>query len=187
LGHPVLLIGAPIAAVIGVIMIAVVVFALRGRHNGPSTLVLVTPSPTPTPAGQTAAPSPPTSPPSTNAPFTTDASGLQIATIQDGTGAPLQVHDTVTVNYTGWIQGGGLFDSSMNAGRTPIQFVLGEGDVIRAWDEAVAQMKVGGLYRIIAPPDLGYGAAGSPPYIPSNATLIFDITVLSSQPPSATP
>ena len=75
----------------------------------------------------------------------------------------------------------------MNAGRTALQFVLGEGDVIRAWDETVAQMKVGGVYRIIAPPDLGYGAAGSPPYIPSNATLIFDITVLSSQPPSATP
>jgi len=93
----------------------------------------------------------------------------------------------VTVNYTGWLQGGGLFDSSLSSGRSPFQFVLGEGLVIKAFDEAVTQMKVGGVYRIIALPDLAYGATGSPPYIPANATLIFDISVLDTQAPTPAP
>jgi FKBP-type peptidyl-prolyl cis-trans isomerases 1 len=73
---------------------------------------------------------------------------LQFAIIQEGTGARAQPYDRVTVNYTGWVKGGALFDSSLTADRSPFQFVLGEHQVIKAWDEAVALMNVGGVYRI---------------------------------------
>jgi FKBP-type peptidyl-prolyl cis-trans isomerase len=92
----------------------------------------------------------------------------------------------VNVNYTGWLQGGGLFDSSLNEGRQPFSFMLGQGRVIKAWDEAVALMKVGGLYRIIAPPDLAYGEQGQGADIPPNSTLIFDISVLGLGSPTPT-
>lgn len=179
----VLLSGGVIVASIGVILALVLV--LGGGGDGEEVVnVSGTPTTTPTPVGQTPAPAPPDQPPEITAPFTTTASGLQIATIQEGTGATPQVNDTVTVNYSGWLQGGGLFDSSLKEGRTPFQFFLGQQRVIGAWDEAVATMKVGGIYRIIAPPELAYGAAGKPPTIPENATLIFDIAVLETAPPT---
>lgn len=179
----VLLSGGVIVASIGVILALVLLLGPSGDGEEVAN-VSGTPTTTPTPVGQTPAPTPPDQPPEITAPFTTTASGLQIATIQEGTGATPQVNDTVTVNYTGWLQGGGLFDSSLNEGRTPFQFFLGQQRVIGAWDEAVATMKVGGIYRIIAPPDLAYGAAGKPPTIPENATLIFDIAVLETAPPT---
>ena len=179
----VLLSGGVIVASIGVIL-ALVLFLGGGGDGEEVVNVSGTPTTTPTPFGQTPGPTPPAQPPEITAPFTTTASGLQIATIQEGTGATPQVNDTVTVNYSGWLQGGALFDSSLKEGRTPFQFFLGQQRVIKAWDEAVATMKVGGLYRIIAPPDLAYGAAGSPPTIPGNATLIFDIALLETAPPT---
>lgn len=184
----VLLSGGVIVASIGVIIALVL---LLGGGGSPEE-VQNTGTPTATPAGQTPAPTVPPSPPEITAPFTTTASGLQIATIQEGTGETPQAHQMVTVNYTGWLDeanGGGVFDSSLN--RQPFTFVLGEQRVIKAWDEAVAMMKVGGVYRIIAPPDIAYGASGSGSAIPPNATLTFDISVLSIGTPtpaaSATP
>jgi hypothetical protein len=179
----VLLSGGVIVASIGVILALVLV--LGGSGDGEEVVnVSGTPTTTPTPVGQTPRPTPPAQPPEITAPFTTTESGLQIATILEGTGATPQVNDTVTVNYSGWLQGGGLFDSSLNEGRTPFQFFLGQQRVIGAWDEAVATMKVGGIYRIIAPPELAYGAAGKPPTIPENSTLIFDIALLETAPPT---
>jgi FKBP-type peptidyl-prolyl cis-trans isomerase/DnaJ domain len=188
----ILLIAAGIGIVVAGGIVAVVIVAKGGAGSSTTANISATPrSPTPTriqtptPVGQTPAPTPPPSPPAISAPFVTTASGLQIATISQGTGAPPQAHNTVTVNYTGWVQGGGLFDSSLSPGRSPYKFVLGEQKVIKAWDEAVAQMQVGGLYRIIAPPDLAYGAAGSLPVVPPNATLVYDISVLDTGAPSS--
>lgn len=173
----VLLSGGVIVASIGVIIALVL---LLGGGGGSDEVAANTG--TPTPAGQTPGPTVPASPPDITAPFTTTPSGLQIATIQEGTGPVPVAGETVSVNYTGWLskdQGGGVFDSSLKPGRAPFNFVLGQGKVIKAWDEGVAMMKVGGVYRIIAPPDLAYGANGSGGVIPPNATLTFDIAVLS--------
>ena len=93
---------------------------------------------------------------------------------------------TVTVNYTGWLyaptqpeQKGQQFDSSI--GRAPFMFVVGAGRVIQGWDRGVPGMRVGGLRRLVIPPDLAYGAQGSPPSIPPNATLVFDVELLAVQ------
>jgi FKBP-type peptidyl-prolyl cis-trans isomerase len=102
-----------------------------------------------------------------------------------GTGADAVNAATLTVNYTGWLYDasrtdlkGLQFDSSI--GRTPFTFTLGAGQVIKGWDLGVPGMKVGGLRRLVIPPSLAYGEArtGS---IPPNATLVFDIELLSRQ------
>lgn len=100
-----------------------------------------------------------------------------------GTGAEATSGRRATVNYTGWLydpaqpeQKGRQFDTS--AGRGPFAFTVGAGQVIRGWDLGVVGMKVGGQRRLVIPPELGYGAAGSPPAIPPNATLVFDIELL---------
>ena len=87
------------------------------------------------------------------------------------------------VHYTGWLPNGKKFDSSVDAGR-PFTFVLGNGEVIKGWDEGVAGMKVGGKRQLHIPPDLGYGENGTPDgTIPPNSALIFDVQLLSIQEP----
>jgi peptidylprolyl isomerase len=125
--------------------------------------------------------------PEVTAEFTTLQSGLQIATIAEGDGPQPTPGDVVTVNYSGWLQDGALFDSSLKEGRTPFQLVLGQGNVIKGWDEGIALMKVGGVYRLIIPPDLGYGAGGSGASIPPNSTLVFDVSVISTEKLTASP
>jgi FKBP-type peptidyl-prolyl cis-trans isomerase len=102
-----------------------------------------------------------------------------------GTGAEAQTGRGATVNYTGWLydasraESKGLqFDSSLSPGRTPFTFTIGVGSVIRGWDQGVPGMRVGGQRRLIIPANLGYGATGSPPAIPPNAALVFDIELL---------
>ena len=104
------------------------------------------------------------------------ASGLQYWDIKVGTGAEAKNGSHVKVHYTGWLTTGKKFDSSVDA-HTPFDFTIGQGDVIKGWDEGVAGMKVGGKRQLRIPPELGYGAGGSGP-IPANATLIFDIQLL---------
>lgn len=90
-----------------------------------------------------------------------------------GTESPM-IGDKVTVHYTGWLLDGTKFDSSLDR-RDKFSFDLGKGEVIKAWDIAVATMKVGEICRITCKPEYAYGLAGSPPKIPPNATLIFEI------------
>ena len=111
-------------------------------------------------------------------------SGLQYWDIVVGTGAVAKEGDRVRVHYTGWLTTGKKFDSSVDAGR-PFTFALGNGEVIRGWDEGVAGMKVGGKRQLRIPPELGYGESGTPDgTIPANATLIFDVQLLSVEEPA---
>ena len=107
------------------------------------------------------------------------ASGLQYWDIKVGTGAEAKNGSHVTVHYTGWLTTGKKFDSSVDA-HHPFDFAIAQGDVIKGWDEGVAGMKVGGKRQLRIPPELGYGAGGTPGGpIPPNATLIFDIQLLA--------
>jgi FKBP-type peptidyl-prolyl cis-trans isomerase len=108
---------------------------------------------------------------------TTTASGLQYWDIVIGTGATAVPGKPVSVHYTGWLTSGQKFDSSLDRGQ-PFVFPLGEGQVIKGWDEGVAGMKAGGKRQLKIPPSLGYGEAGAGGVIPPNATLIFDVELL---------
>ena len=97
---------------------------------------------------------------------------------REGTGPTPQGGQKVTVEYTGWLADTQKkFDSSLDRG-VPFSFLLSRGQVIPGWNEGIASMKVGGMRRLIIPPELGYGSGGAPPTIPANATLIFDIELL---------
>ncbi|MGB3365219.1 MAG: FKBP-type peptidyl-prolyl cis-trans isomerase [Thermodesulfobacteriota bacterium] len=100
-------------------------------------------------------------------------SGLKYIVIEEGTGDKPTKGQKVKVHYTGKLEDGTVFDSSVKRG-VPIEFTLGVGQVIKGWDEGIADMKVGEKRQLIIPPDLGYGPNGYPPVIPANSTLIFD-------------
>jgi FKBP-type peptidyl-prolyl cis-trans isomerase FkpA len=114
---------------------------------------------------------------------------LQMANLQKidvvvGTGTEAVAGRPVSVHYTGWLHDpsqpdghGRKFDSSVDR-RSPFDFHLGGGQVIRGWDEGVAGMKVGGKRTLIIPPEMGYGARGAGGVIPPNATLVFDVELL---------
>lgn len=104
-------------------------------------------------------------------------SGLQIEKITEGTGASPKTGDRVTVHYTGWLTNGTKFDSSVDRGQ-PFVFTLGVGQVIKGWDQGVAQMKVGDKVKLTLPPELGYGPRGAGGVIPPNATLVFEVELL---------
>jgi len=107
----------------------------------------------------------------------TTASGLQYQDLVVGSGAEAKAGDTVSVHYSGWLQDGTKFDSSLDRGQ-PFEFTLGTGGVIKGWDEGVAGMKVGGKRKLVIPPELGYGANGYTPVIPENAVLTFEVELL---------
>ena len=105
----------------------------------------------------------------------TTESGLIITDIVDGEGDEANPGELVTVNYTGTLEDGTQFDTSI--GRAPFSFPLGAGRVIKGWDEGVAGMKVGGKRKLVIPPELGYGSRNMGP-IPANSTLIFEVELL---------
>ncbi|XP_078361768.1 peptidyl-prolyl cis-trans isomerase FKBP1B-like isoform X2 [Oculina patagonica] len=103
--------------------------------------------------------------------------GVEIETINPGDGAKPQKGQTVVVHYTGTLENGKKFDSSRDKGR-PFKFKIGTGQVIKGWDEGVAQMTVGQRAKLTCSPDYGYGARGVLLTIPPNAILIFDVELL---------
>jgi len=109
---------------------------------------------------------------------TRTADGLRYWDLVVGTGREATKYKRVRVHYTGWLLNGRKFDSSLDRGR-PFVFNLGGAQVIPGWDEGVLGMKEGGRRQLRVPPELAYGNAGSPPDIPPNATLIFDIELLN--------
>jgi len=114
--------------------------------------------------------------PATGAEIAT-ASGLKYIEMVEGAGATPKKGQTVTVHYTGTLENGKKFDSSADRGQ-PFEFRIGEGAVIKGWDEGLSSMKVGGKRKLIIPPALGYGERGSPPNIPPNSILLFDVELL---------
>ena len=108
------------------------------------------------------------------------ANDLQIETLAEGSGQAAESGNTVTVHYVGTLADGTKFDSSIDKG-TPFSFVLGAGRVIKGWDQGVLGMKIGEKRRLTVPSSLGYGPGGYPPVIPPNATLIFEVELLSIQ------
>lgn len=126
-------------------------------------------------AAQAAAPA---APAKTTGKGTKTASGLQYWDLKKGTGAVAKAGQTVKVHYTGWLTDGKKFDSSLDRNE-PFEFALGGGQVIKGWDQGVVGMRKGGKRKLTIPPELGYGAAGSPPKIPPNSTLVFDIELLA--------
>jgi len=103
--------------------------------------------------------------------------GLIIETLKQGSGEEIKNNDKATVHYTGTLEDGTKFDSSLDRG-TPFSFILGAGRVIKGWDLGVLGMKVGEKRKLTISPELGYGAAGVGS-IPGNSTLIFEVELLS--------
>ena len=114
----------------------------------------------------------------TSAKTVTTSSGLKYIDLKEGKGETPTKGQVVVVHYTGTLEDGTKFDSSRDRG-TPFSFKIGVGQVIKGWDEGVGSMKVGGRRQLIIPPELGYGSRGAGGVIPPNATLIFDVELLS--------
>ena len=104
--------------------------------------------------------------------------GLIIENIEMGHGSEANEYNKITVNYTGKLEDGSIFDSSLKKGRDPFTFTLGVGSVIKGWDLGVKGMKVGGKRKLTIPPELGYGSRGAGNVIPANATLIFEVELI---------
>jgi len=173
-------------AVIVVIAVGVIIYAVINGQNkntnsshdassGTTPLLAVQPTLAATVANTVAASSKGGVPP-VNGNEVTTPSGLRYIDTQVGTGATPTKGQTIVANYTGYLENGTVFDSSI--GKKPFETPIGVGRVIKGWDEGFLTMKVGGKRRLIISPDLGYGAQGAGGVIPGNATLIFDVELL---------
>ncbi len=111
--------------------------------------------------------------------LTTVPSGLQYGDITVGCGPVVASGRTISIQYTGWLTSGKQFDTSRTSGNGPYSFVYGAGQVITGLEDGIRGMHAGGKRRLVIPPSLAFGSAGRPPVIPANATLVFDVEVLS--------
>ena len=113
--------------------------------------------------------------------MTKSDTGLKHKDLKEGTGAKPETGQTCEMHYTGWLwedgKKGKKFDSSVDREMT-FKFPIGEGQVIKGWDEGVATMKVGGKRLLLIPPDLGYGDKGAGDVIPAKATLLFEVELI---------
>lgn len=107
----------------------------------------------------------------------TTPSGLQYVDLAIGSGREAHAGETAIVHYTGTLTDGKKFDSSKDR-NSPFSFRLGAGQVIKGWDEGVEGMKIGGIRKLVIPPQLGYGSRGAGAAVPPNATLIFEVELL---------
>ncbi len=106
---------------------------------------------------------------------------LVVKTLVQGDGAPVQAGQTIVVQYLGALwDGGKVFDASWARGGEPIKFGIGQGQVIKGWDQGLVGVKAGSRVLLVIPSDLAYGDAGRPPTIPAKATLVFVVDVLGS-------
>ena len=159
-----------------------------GNENSSDNALIKSSAPTSstssTSTSSTATAKTPTSGPLSKEPKVTPPSGpapskLETKELIAGTGAEAKAGDTVTVNYVGVLYSGGKeFNASWET-KEPFSFTLGEGQVIKGWDEGIPGMKVGGRRELIIPAELAYGKAGSPPKIPPNEALVFVVDLLS--------
>jgi peptidylprolyl isomerase/FKBP-type peptidyl-prolyl cis-trans isomerase FkpA len=117
--------------------------------------------------------------PAAGTPIPPGPTKLETEDLVVGGGREAKTGDTVHVQYTGTLMSGKKFDSSYDHGGDPFKFTLGKGEVIKGWDEGVVGMRVGGKRRLRIPPDLGYGAKGSPPSIPPGAGLLFEVELVT--------
>ena len=158
--------------------VANLLYASQGFGGGGNVRILSTAGAVTGSLGSLTGPAPTSAPASaTNPAIVTTASGLQYIDIKAGTGAVAAVNKTLGVHYVGTLLDGTKFDSSRDRG-TPFSFKLGTGAVIKGWDEGLLGLKVGSIRQLIIPTILAYGAAGSG-IIPPNATIVFDVEVLS--------
>jgi len=122
--------------------------------------------------------------------FVTASDGLKSRDVKVGSGTPVGANDTITVQYTGWLMNGTVFDSSRpslsprGSNATPLTTPL--SGVIKGWQEGVPGMMPGGIRQLVIPASLAYGAAGNGS-VPPNADLVFEIKLISSTPPTSTP
>lgn len=107
-------------------------------------------------------------------------SGMSYITEKEGTGEMAKPGQSVKVNYVGKLENGTKFDASADHGG-PFELKIGIGRVIKGWDEGIPGMKVGEKRKLIIPAHMGYGAAGQPPIIPANATLVFEVELLEAK------
>lgn len=175
-------IGATIAIIVALAVVGVVTWQALGRGSKTSVSSADATTTAQVKATATYSVLAPDIPPVVTATPTTTADGLQYIDLKVGTGNTVKEGDTINVNYNGWIQSTEVrFDSSYidNNGK-PAQFALTSGGLIQGWIEGIPGMKVGGKRRLIIPPSLGYGDQANGP-IPANATLIFDVEIVSIQ------
>ena len=147
--------------------LGVAVSACQRKVEEPESRVIV-----PVPSSETASAS------ATASAGAAKPAGLVKEDIKVGTGPEAKAGDRVSVHYTGTLTDGTKFDSSRDRNE-PFEFALGAGQVIKGWDQGVVGMRKGGKRKLTIPSELGYGASGSPPKIPPNATLVFDVELLS--------
>jgi peptidylprolyl isomerase len=168
------------AAVLALVLLGISLIGVNQGGSGTAASVPAQPQNPSVPTDlQPTVPVPPSNQQGNQQGVVTTQSGLKYVDEVVGTGPQPQKGQTVSVHYTGTLDNGTVFDSSVQRGQ-PFQFMLGAGQVIPGWDEGIASMRVGGKRKLIIPPQLAYGAQGQGP-IPPNATLTFEVQLLDAK------